>query len=113
MDVVGNHGGFDAWMLKINTGTLSNTLEEIRIDTFKVYPNPSFGKLNIKLSNKNIMNQNLLQIFNLQGQLLLSKPITEELTNINLDEYLSKGNYLLQIINENFNIIGTQKIIYK
>jgi len=70
---------------------------------FSMYPNPTNGILNIKIDE----NIKLVEIFNLQGQ----KIITSKNKNLNIKQ-LNTGIYLVKITTDK-NLIGIKKIIKK
>lgn len=82
---------------------------------FKISPNPSNdGKVRIELQNS-ISNQKLsVNIFSIDGRLLISKNITTIKSSDNFqfsfDNSLKKGVYLISLASENKKI-GTKKII--
>ena len=75
----------------------------------EVYPNPSQGDVYLVISQWNGLE---FKLFDLQGKLLMSAPITEEKTTIPLEKYSHSG-YLLNVIqdqktNKTFRIIKKQ-----
>ncbi len=74
------------------TGTYE--LNEIKIPTTAVYPNPSKGLVNLE-SDKTI---DRLQVFNLAGQLMLEQSIQQQQTQLQLD--LPAASYLLRMTYE-------------
>lgn len=75
-----------------------------------VFPNPTQGLINLKLANFNSSKLSY-QLFNLQGQLLLSSVINNDLTRIEMYN-LSEGIYLLNV-NVNNKPIKSFRIIKK
>jgi hypothetical protein len=67
--------------------TLPNTT------TVSIFPNPANSEINIEGLNKN--ENNTIQIFDVQGKLVITKIITEKGT-IDLSE-LNKGVYVIKI----------------
>ena len=75
-----------------------------------VYPNPTKGSINLKATNFN--NRKLsFQLFSMQGQLLLSKTINNDMTRVPMDR-LSEGIYLLKV-NLNNKMVKSFKIVKK
>jgi hypothetical protein len=72
----------------ISTGT-----NDIKYSNIKIYPNPTNNIINIEGLNKN--ENNTIQIFDVQGKLVITKTITEKGT-IDLSE-LNKGVYVIKI----------------
>jgi hypothetical protein len=68
-------------------------LDNIQSNTLLVYPNPTNNIINIE--GLNINENNLVQIFDVQGKLVITKTITEKET-IDLSE-LNKGVYVIKI----------------
>jgi len=71
--------------------------ELLNNNNISIYPNPVVDKINIIKQSTNTKN-NLLSIYNMQGQLIIRRSIMQEKTEINLSE-LSKGVYILKLIN--------------
>jgi hypothetical protein len=63
--------------------------------TFSVVPNPTTDFLQLKVSGESLSNFQY-KLFDLSGRLLISKPITENLSSISMTSYLS-GTYILKI----------------
>lgn len=76
-------------------------MEEIKeIETFNLYPNPSEGNFNIAIQFKNKPNTVLVQIFNMNGQLIMTKNYEKPGLTLNENYSLSNasaGNYLMRI----------------
>ena len=89
--------------------TLGIEESELELDV-SVYPNPTQGLLNLKLANFNVGKLSY-QLFNLQGQLLFSAVISNDLTHIEMYN-LSEGIYLLNL-NVNDKPIKSFRIIKK
>ena len=64
-----------------------------------VYPNPSVSIINLNVGKSDLLNLSL-QLFDVQGKLLYTQSITDEVTTIKMYEYNS-GNYFLKIIQNN------------
>ena len=72
----------------------SNTgINDIKNSNIKIYPNPTNNNINIEGLNKN--ENNTIQIFDVQGKLVITKTIAEKGT-IDLSE-LNKGVYVIKI----------------
>ena len=80
----------DSTKLSINIATGINDIKNLNI---KIYPNPTNNIINIEGLNKN--ENNTIQIFDVQGKLVITKNITEKGT-IDLSE-LNKGVYVIKI----------------
>lgn len=82
-------------------------LKQNAIDGFSVYPNPTKGIVNIKLSAA-LDGQTNLSLYDIQGRKILSKLAIAESETLNI-EHLQNGVYLLSI--ENGNQKATKKIV--
>jgi hypothetical protein len=76
------------YQLNVVTG-----INDIKNSNIKIYPNPTNNIINIEGLNKN--ENNNIQIFDVQGKLVITKTITEKGT-IDLSE-LNKGVYVIKI----------------
>ena len=65
----------------------------------KVYPNPTEGELQLKISDSNLTNLTY-QLFDVNGKNLSSQKINQEETAISL-KYLNKGVYFLSVLMQN------------
>jgi hypothetical protein len=74
------------------------SISDAKEDIIKLFPNPSSGNITIEISNYSIQYSHF-RIYNLQGKLLLDKPIENEKQHIDL-ESLNSGIYFYEI---NFN----------
>lgn len=95
-----------AFLLKLgNSKTdIENTDNDI---SFRVYPNPSQGKIEIQLNN-NIHQNASLKIVNAKGQLINSRSLNMNQNNISLS-LQSKGLYFVTIEYEKYRV--TKKLI--
>jgi hypothetical protein len=73
---------------------------------FTIYPNPSNGNITIKTTD--LKENTQLTIYNQLGQIVLTKQINNELTNLNVN--VSAGVYQVRILNGN-ELIYQTKII--
>jgi hypothetical protein len=81
-----------------------NELQESNF--FSIYPNPNNGSFTIDIENLNEAN---LVIYNLSGQIVLQKKLTQNLTSIDLTMF-SKGMYFVKVNTEKGIVI--KKIVY-
>ncbi len=87
-----------------------STLENITLE-MKVFPNPTIGIANLKITSKNTDNFNY-QLFDINGKILSKiEKISNLETSVDLRNY-SKGIYLLQITVQNKKV-KSFKIIKK
>ena len=85
-----NAGALDIFIAKLGGITGIN---DIKNSNIKIYPNPTNDIINIEGLNKN--ENNTIQIFDVQGKLVITKTINEKGT-IDLSE-LNKGIYVIKI----------------
>ena len=85
-----NAGGMDIFIAKLGGITGIN---DIKNSNIKIYPNPTNNIFNIEGLTKN--ENNTIQIFDVQGKLVITKTINEKGT-IDLSE-LNKGIYVIKI----------------
>jgi PKD repeat protein len=81
----------DTSVLKVNIGTTG--INDIKNSKIKIYPNPTNNIINIERLNKN--ENNNIQIFDMQGKLVITKIFTEKVM-IDLSE-LDNGVYVIKI----------------
>lgn len=72
--------------------------EAIQLE-MKVYPNPTEGELQLKISDSNLINLTY-QLFDVNGKNLASQNIDQAETTISL-KYLNKGVYFLSVLMQN------------
>lgn len=96
-------------LARLNVGVSS--VEEIAtIDTYKIFPNPSNGRLFVESQNKKEMLEQV-NVYNLQGKCLHQQKAEGSHAEINV-EGLSQGIYIVEIINES-GAKSCQKIAIK
>ncbi len=106
VDVVGNHGQFDYWVIKLSSENLSSPDYNLISNRILMYPNPVKNNLYIK----NLPKSSSVTVMNIFGVSLVTKKKSEEDTlMINLEGW-PQGFYLVQISSEG-KIIDTQKIV--
>ena len=81
---------FDSIWLKVSVG--GSGINQIELETFKVFPNPTKGDVTIDITSNGSM-----RIFNLLGQLVLQLPLNTGKNYINIGN-LNKGVYTIQIV---------------
>jgi surface protein len=81
------------WTITDGGMDCSTSVEELESSKVKLYPNPTNNIINIEGLNKN--ENNTIQIFDVQGKLVITKTINEKGT-IDLSE-LNKGVYVIKI----------------
>ena len=81
-DVSGNHGNYDAWVVKIHPDNLRNA--NFGSNMITLYPNASSSVLNLKNSTNTLFDK--VSIFDLTGKVILTKSNTNEL---NIEQLVS------------------------
>ena len=95
-----------AWMIRPLVSRNESVLfqEDIKIDDFKIYPNPVKDELNVILSTT----ENIISIYNLQGKLLKKSFFSTSNCKLNIND-LSSGMYVVEVRND--NVSNFQKFI--
>jgi len=85
-----------AWMIRpiVSMNEIILTQDEIKMDNFKLYPNPAKQELNILLSTI----ENIISIYNLQGKLVKQSFSSTTNCKLNITD-LSSGMYVLEVKN--------------
>jgi len=69
-----------------------------------IYPNPVMDIITIDLQKISDLKNTHISIYNLQGQLLLQKSITQEKTELSINN-LAKGMYIVKVYNNNNTMV--------
>lgn len=102
--------GLLAVLEELNCGPHVTTINEPEIDDLiKIYPNPVNNQIQIIVKN---LETATLNVYDVQGKIVYSEEIKNENSEINFTSF-SKGVYLFKIIDENGNILKTEKIVKK
>lgn len=96
------------YTVNIVESTLSNTVSEI--SSFAVYPNPVSDKLTIKLPLNFNLKDLKVELYDLQGRLIIQKSIINSSTVITNLSSLNNGVYFVRFKNAK-GIIGSKKLI--
>ena len=85
-----------AWMIRpiVSMDEIILRQEEMKMDNFKLYPNPAKQELNILLSTID----NIISIYNLQGKLVKQSFISTTNCKLNITD-LSSGMYVVEVKN--------------
>jgi len=85
-----------AWMIRpiVSIDEIILAQDEIKMDIFKLYPNPAKQELNILLSTIN----NIILIYNLQGKLVKQSFVSTTNCKLNITD-LSSGMYVVEVWN--------------
>ncbi len=82
----------------INGRSLINQDDLSTIEEPRLYPNPFMDQLTLELSIKDDTSENVLNIYDLKGQLIISREVTQNSTRIDLSELPDGQVYLAQLI---------------
>ena len=87
-----------SWMIRpiVSMDEIILTQEEMKMDNFKLYPNPANQYLNILLSTID----NVILIYNLQGELVKNSFVSTNYCKLNITD-LSSGMYVVEVKNNN------------
>ena len=85
-----------AWMIRplVSMDEIIITQDEIKIDNFKLYPNPANQELNILLNSID----NIISIYNLQGKIVKQIFVSANNCKLNITN-LSSGMYVVEVKN--------------
>ncbi|MBN2806935.1 MAG: DNRLRE domain-containing protein [Prolixibacteraceae bacterium] len=95
----------DAWFTGINW---MNALSVI-----KIYPNPTNKELHISIPEFEKMADYSLKISDQQGKSIFTTYIGQEEYQINFDEFANRGLYFVTIIDPQYKVADTRKILLK
>jgi len=76
------------------------------VTTLHVFPNPTSDLLTVE-SNVNVRHY---EVYNIMGEMLMSKPVDEKYFNVNVSE-LPAGTYLIKMTSE--GLVQTQRFVKK
>ena len=108
---VGGGGyGYRNDFFKYAESTITSTNKIINRE-ITIYPNPSKTNINIELKNYDIKNKYIAYIVNSVGQTVMTMPILNMNSHIDISELPSDGIYFLQLIDSQNNILGNQKFL--
>lgn len=74
---------------------------------FRIYPNPNDGKFGVRIANFYTSENNRIEIFNVLGEAIYQKPLTDDKLSISFD--FPKGVYFVQV--QSGNRIYQKKLI--
>jgi hypothetical protein len=92
-----------------DTSALFISEQKVVTEQIKVYPNPAKQLLTVDILTKNNL-EYTLQVFTMEGKLLLSKMITGSQNRVDIS-ILSKGSYLLEIKNSGRKVLAQPLLI--
>ena len=94
-----------AIIIGIRGPELPATVEEHSMETIKVFPNPSDGRIHVSVELQPVLK---LQVFDMFGRILLQKSVGENEFSVDLSDY-SAGTYMLRLFTGNG--VETRKIV--
>lgn len=106
-DEAGNGGRINGFSLSFCNVSPALSVNEKSVLQASVYPNPTKGIINIKLT-ENTSEKTILNLYDIQGRNILSKESNNNEESLNI-ENLSNGIYMLSI--QNGNLKTTKKIV--
>ena len=106
-DVTGNNGEGDIWVVKLNA-TLSLVENELNNKEFELYPNPTNGKVTLKVNDQ--FNPQLVTIKNSNGQILEKINVSKNTSNeFEIEINAENGIYFIAVFDGEKTI--TKKVI--
>ena len=91
---------------KLTTGIKAN-----QETTMRVYPNPTSDILRIEVADEKAMAGYAYKIIDAVGKVVYNQPVKAAVTEIPLKTLGALGAYFLEVLDENFKIVVTKKII--
>ena len=101
-----NLGDIWGYEWKLSVGIV----EQSQTNAITLFPNPTQDIIHIILSEETLASKPLLKLFQLDGQEVFSKSLTEKETHINISE-LAQGVYISMITDIKHAIVSTKKIV--
>lgn len=102
-----NAFGTSNTVTKTITVQVCTSVEEITRQLIKIYPNPANELLTVDIGT--LLGDKTIEIVDIQGKLILSKPSKEQLINVDISS-LPVGNYLVNV-KLNGTVYSTEKIV--
>lgn len=101
-----NLGDIWGYEWKLSVGIV----EQSQANAITLFPNPTQDIIHIILSEETLASKPLLKLFQLDGQEVFSKSLTEKEAHINISE-LAQGVYISMITDIKHAIVSTKKIV--
>lgn len=101
-----NLGDIWGYEWKLSVGIV----EQSQTNAITLFPNPTQDIIHIILSEETLASKPLLKLFQLDGQEVFSKSLTEKEAHINISE-LAQGVYISMITDIKHAIVSTKKIV--
>jgi hypothetical protein len=85
-------------------------VEDFKINSFSIYPNPTNGNLSIKNVNS-IDKEIVVTVYDVLGNAIIeNKELNSAIENIDLSDF-SSGLYFVKIMNKNNQLLYSDKIV--
>ena len=108
-DTVGNVCSvYDTLKIKIN---FSSGVNINKSNTVNIFPNPTHDILIIDYGDFNMMNGYWVTISDLTGRKVFSQTINTNKTELQINSILSRGIYILELLDPNLKLIQSKKIV--
>lgn len=79
----------------------------------KVYPNPTYKDLNISIDDLSLLENYKIDIVNTKGQSIFLTNIYDSKFTVSFDDFRDRGLYFVRILDPNYQVIETKKILLK
>lgn len=91
----------------------SSTIDLLRSDVIKLFPNPAANVVNLQISEKSLQGDVVVRVFNSLGTLVSTQNLNVQESAVPVKiEGMATGNYLIQISNNRFTV-GKNLVIVK
>lgn len=94
-----------------NEGNTTTNIPNSTDHRIRIFPNPTSDYITINYDHYSNSGLYTLEIYNLQAQLVLSKPMIREQTTIDLKSLLNKGLYFVYLKDKQSNVLDISKVI--
>ena len=92
-------------LASLQTGNSIECHKQKIFTDFTIFPNPALDIITIGYQDLSVLSGSYIEIFNLQGKLVLSEETTSSITNKDVNvSHLSDGFYILKLSKANWNI---------
>jgi len=95
--------------LKINL--ISSALNPLKSGYFKIYPNPSSGRIHIQSNPFDLVTNGELKVRDVTSRLVYKTDIKQSDFSVDLTRVCKDGVYILQLLDKNSTILENRKII--
>jgi hypothetical protein len=108
-DVSGNHGFYDAWVLKVEESV--GFIEESSGSQVSIFPNPSSGPVFVEIPTNGGKQSYYLEIINSLGQLMLISDVNHRHFQIDASTFGGAGIYIIRLKDQKGRTVATQKLL--